>query len=744
MEMYALLTLAGFGIWLNTQRRPAQLMAATPGKVVAAPRQPVASTSDEPSMTDLYHSTYTQQAAGEEAARTAFKYQQGSRTKSTGVVNPAYDESSAPPTTLSPTKFSALAGVEIPIEEFTHNNMQPFYRGTNKNFVDPFLHSTSTRLESLNGSSSAMDSQIPRSKREVETTQFFVPQRELGNVYGTANQTSEMRDFIVEPRARNNEFPIERVQVGPGIGSGFQATPEDVYFAQRQYAMPRSTDEIRVANNPKVTHEGRTIDGIKVALGSTDVGVVEKRTPETFKENTCDDMLPTTGAVLKEQKRPDKILLRDTTKPATHTPYAGGAYLRKGDVAMSRPSGDTHRQAFGAVNLGPAHAADYGRGAKDDYGKSTIKVYTTGREIVEAKARTGNFATVVKNIIAPLQDVMRTAKKETLVENPRTFGNIQSYIPPKQTVHDPNVVARTTIKETTLQEAAAANLKPNVYKITVYNPNDVARTTLKETQLQAAPIGTLTTHQYAPTASLDDPAKATGRQTLDYVDTHMNLRSRETAGIAFDPTVKAKTTTKETVVVDAFETAHVGGLEGQRGGYTVAPADAKTTQKEMFSDEYYGMPKKLNAEGGYVVSQVEAKQTQKQVLSDVEYFGNSADQSGQKPTSADQYDAARVNEHREAILESRVPTTEGPKAGTEASVLDDVVTQRQTLDDQGLAEDFQQVERTPLHAGHTGAETQTCQTRERNHYPEMDRLDQELLQQLEANDVAMKPIASMP
>lgn len=764
MELYAILSLAGFGIWLNTQRKPAKVLklshdvasAASTTSAVTGSTAQLSTKNDDASMTDLYHSTYTHQAAGEEAAKTAFKYQQSRNPKSTSVINPAthgleldtpmhdqqqhtqiHTQQHTQQQIQQQTQFSALAGVSIPVEEFTHNNMQPFYRGTNKNFVDPFLHSTSTRMEDLNGSS-----YLGVSKREVEATQFFVPQRDIGNVYGSANQTSQMRDFIVEPRARNNEFPIERVQVGPGIGSGFAAAPEDVYVAQRQYAMPKTTDEIRVANNPKVTHEGRTVDGIKVALGASSVGIVEKRTPETFKQNTCEDMLPTTGAVLKEQKRPDKIMLRDTSKPATHTAYAGGAYMRKGDVAISKPSGETHRQAFGAVNLGPAHAADFGRGAKDDYGKSTIKVFTTGREVIEAKARTGNFATAVKNIIAPLQDVMRTAKKETMVENARTYGNIQSYVPPKQTVYDPNVVARTTIKETTIQEAIAANLKPNVFKITVYDPSDVARTTLKETQLQSAPVGTLTTHRYKPTAALEDPAKATGRQTLDYVDTHMNLRSRETAGVAYDPTEVAKTTTKETVNIDGYETAHVGGLQGQVGGYTVAPADAKTTQKEMFSDEYYGSAKKPNADGAYVVTQMEAKQTQKQVLSDVEYFGNSADQSGQKPTSSDQYEAARVNEHREELLEGRVPTTEGPKAGTESTAMGDVVTQRQNLD--VAAEEFQQIERTPLHAGHTGAETQICHTRERNHYPELDRLDRELLDQLEGNDIAMQPIASMP
>ena len=65
-----------------------------------------------------------------------------------------------------------------------------------------------------------------------------------------------------------------------------------------------------------------------------------------------------------------------------------------------------------------------------------------------------------------------------LIGNPRPNGNMNAQIPNKQTVYDPNDVARTTIKETLISRKG--NVKgPN--KLTVYDPNDVAKTTIKET-----------------------------------------------------------------------------------------------------------------------------------------------------------------------------------------------------------------------------------------------------------------------
>ena len=61
-------------------------------------------------------------------------------------------------------------------------------------------------------------------------------------------------------------------------------------------------------------------------------------------------------------------------------------------------------------------------------------------------------------------------------------GYVSVNVPNKQTVYDPNDVARTTVKETTLHETGDQNVT-NVKKQTIYDPNDVAKTTIKETTL---------------------------------------------------------------------------------------------------------------------------------------------------------------------------------------------------------------------------------------------------------------------
>ena len=73
------------------------------------------------------------------------------------------------------------------------------------------------------------------------------------------------------------------------------------------------------------------------------------------------------------------------------------------------------------------------------------------------------------------------------------------------TVYDPNDVARTTIKETTVDNdwigmAAPAEAQP---KLTVYDPNDVARTTIRETTEDSDYLGVIAPADVAQTA---DPA----------------------------------------------------------------------------------------------------------------------------------------------------------------------------------------------------------------------------------------------
>lgn len=53
-----------------------------------------------------------------------------------------------------------------------------------------------------------------------------------------------------------NVFPVEQTLVGPGLNDGYTNLPSGGYqqFNEMQeYALPRTTDELRVANKPKLT-----------------------------------------------------------------------------------------------------------------------------------------------------------------------------------------------------------------------------------------------------------------------------------------------------------------------------------------------------------------------------------------------------------------------------------------------------------------------------------------------------------
>ena len=87
-------------------------------------------------------------------------------------------------------------------------------------------------------------------------------------------------------------------------------------------------------------------------------------------------------------------------------------------------------------------------------------------------------------------DVARTTIKETNIHDTRE-GHLSG--PIKQTVYDPNDIARTTIKETNIHDTREGHMAEKGFKPTVYDPNDVARTTIKETNIHDNRTGPMST-----------------------------------------------------------------------------------------------------------------------------------------------------------------------------------------------------------------------------------------------------------
>jgi hypothetical protein len=176
-----------------------------------------------------------------------------------------------------------------------------------------------------------------------EAPAFFKPEAGTGRPWKTPVETEWEQERQVTSLAMKNTFPINQVQVGPGVNDGYTNLPSGGYNqdAAREYALPKTTDELRVLNKPKVTY---TADPTPGKFYITDMGLqapVKKNRPDRFQvltgENGSLDHVNTTAGqqvanslypeqLMKLQNRESMTMLQ--ANPATTAAAGGMSYIR--------------------------------------------------------------------------------------------------------------------------------------------------------------------------------------------------------------------------------------------------------------------------------------------------------------------------------------------------------------------------------------------------------------------------------
>jgi hypothetical protein len=599
MEVYLALSLLGLGIYLNKDG------------IVDRKRPLVNVPSQNPNANSIYDTKRFKKVLDTEQKLSDQIYEK----RKINDVQPPLEKI----TSNNFNKIDSLTGEQISSENFNHNNMVPYFGGKVRQSTYEFANKP--LLENFTGVGDTF-----KNKREQKN--MFNPSKDSGNINGSGNATDFYLERTVTPTIRNNVLPFEQVRVGPGINNGYNAEPKGGFqqLDTRDYVMPKTVDQLRVLSNPKTTFEGRVIAGHK-SLQRGKIGAVEKNLPEKYFENCPDRYFTTVGAYTRNTQRPKEII-RDTNRIDTHKEYIGaGTSVNK--KTQSRPNiKKTTNNTYRDTGLRNANARDKWAGDGDeinDYGKKNIIVYNTERQNTESRTYESNVGSLVKAIIAPLEDVFRVTGKENMIEAPRKFGNVSVNIPNKLTVYDPNDIARTTIKETNIHDDRIGNASMPK-KLTIYDPNDIARTTIKETNIHDTRIGNIAVYQ-----------------TSEFRD----------------PDMVAKTTTKETVNMD-----DVLNLVGNSKNKVYDPNDiAKTTIKETnIHDTRVGNINRAVLENGdaYTVTEYDAKPTNKQFLSDNEYTGI-ASSANDKPMSYSDIYNASLNQVKEELIKGRSPTNTSVK-----------------------------------------------------------------------------------
>jgi hypothetical protein len=177
-----------------------------------------------------------------------------------------------------------------------HNNMVPFF-GSNLT-QSMYSGATDGILDTFTGTGKHTFF------HKEEAPAMFKPEPATGLPWGKQVETDFEQSRMVSSLSMKNVFPIEQTRVGPGVNDGYTNLPSGGYQQDsiREFALPKTTDEIRVANKPKLTYEGEVIPG---AHFITEMGIqapVKKNRPDRFQVlQAADGSLPHVNTTLGQQ-----------------------------------------------------------------------------------------------------------------------------------------------------------------------------------------------------------------------------------------------------------------------------------------------------------------------------------------------------------------------------------------------------------------------------------------------------------
>ncbi len=655
----------------------------------------------------------------------------------------------------------SLNGEPIDPNTFKHNNMVPFFGSTVKQNLDE--KANATKLETFTGN-------INYYEEKKEIGPLFQPETNVSNPYGMASFTSYEQNRYIPSKIMNNVTPVERVRVGPGLNQGYTAQPSGGFqqINARDYQLPKNVDELRVKTNPKLTYHGRILAGVHIGKPGK-IGLVQKNRPDNFFINTPDRWFTTTGAHTAERMRPN-IVLKDSNRKTTVLkrrlgpagPAAAGfkerirSKVRKSDKCQFRgfdikpadmtgrwtiPGQENNLHDYGkhSINIKDNSRVKTGKcnyiapvSVSEGKGRHAVrnnqKAKKTRKQGLECNPRPEGYikGDRMSGHVKDPMDIARTTIKETQIDN-KHEGYMQPQKPSNTPAYDPNDVMRTTIKETQIDNTHEGHFKPvKPEHVPVYDPNDVMRTTIKETQIDNTRDGDINPQMPAapPVKDPSDVPRTTIKEThID--DNHVGVAGNNDMHRApvYDPDDVLKTTTKETTLSEQ----PYGSAQGKEcGGYQVTEVTAPNTMRQFTTTEYTGgAAPSEHGEGGYKVADVKARNTMRQFTSDYEYSGPAGSTVSKKPGSYEYLYNSTIRSLRQDISQGRAPSRIGPvNHQTEVNMTTKRVgdIQNSYINERGLA---------PTRVYNSLPQKQACSwTKDRNKLPNeplQDRLDASLL-----------------
>lgn len=524
-----------------------------------------------------------------------------------------------------PDPLKKIGGSLIPEnDDFTHNNMVPFYKSNVTQDTRQYSEGKDRKLEIYTGQFKLNSAQ----KEEVKP--HFAPMAE--NIHGTQLFRDLSRYNPNNTGKKHGEAPVEKIQVGPGLGQGYTNLPSGGKHETLRI-MPKPIEQLRV--DPVTEAEAKiSIGGSQIAKRALISQMYRNRSELLVENKKGERNFTTVGTVTKSMAQP-AVILRDTARK--HSREVRGPAKSSREAHLIAPKAKRSKK-INFLNTAFRNNATIGQ-KSNDYGKSGFIAYDNNRMSApsnDSKWGGTQTKTHVTSLVlgqAPteiLKDKVRKTRKQQYIKHPRAVGN-SLHGPAKAPSFNPFEWAmKPTVKETTenfnhiggsaIIGAGALSLKGEDW---------IMKKTIKETTED---------NNYISAASV--PVKK---------------------HIAWNPNEKARKTIKETTE----DKKYIGQALGEKH-HKVIPNDvAKKTIKETTEDNNHKgnvANSSVKKGGSYSTSTWTANNTNRQFTSDNEYSGP-ANANSKKTISYDNAYNARINENKEKIARGRKPTDTGPALG---------------------------------------------------------------------------------
>jgi hypothetical protein len=219
----------------------------------------------------------------------------------------------------APIKKTNADEVKVIYGNTGHSNMTPFYKGSIKQNT-----ASDSNVSTMDNYTGMRD--VFMHKTAVD--HMGTVSAETGNPYGMPVRTEFIESRIEAPIRAANVIPWERQNVGKGLGLGYTNEGAGGYQQANtlDYIRPKSTDELRIVSNPKLSYKTDPVPGAFYVQQSAAVELqppVPKNRPDTFYISGPERWNTTTGVEKAPRARED-IVVKDQNRESTdNTEYYG-------------------------------------------------------------------------------------------------------------------------------------------------------------------------------------------------------------------------------------------------------------------------------------------------------------------------------------------------------------------------------------------------------------------------------------